>query len=121
MEMYFGKSDFKAEQRLSMGSWGENHRVLVETMITSTDNPRIINYTLYKYPIEDPVCMSVDCFFTGEKLKIKSYFFPAHYTRIQQLKQSNKLSEQEINIIQMQSNFKGIIFYSHGWSDYAGR
>lgn len=88
-------------------------------MITSTDNPRVINYKQYKWPVQDPIEMTVTCFFTGQPLKIKSYHYPAYYNLIK--KQEGLASGMPRETKESHLKSKGIIFYTHGWSDYAGR
>ena len=64
--------------------------MLVETMITNDQDPKVINYQKYKYPLEDPVSLTVNCFFTGDKLTIKSYCYPAYFEENRKLVKENK-------------------------------
>ena len=60
------------------GEWGEDKRVMIDNLLTNTDNPRIINYKLYKFPVEDPIDMRVTCNVSSRELKLKTYHYPAY-------------------------------------------
>ena len=90
--------------------WEEDKRVLINNLLLNSDNPRIINYQLYKYPVQDPVDLQVNDVIGNQKLRLKCYAWPAHH------KMDSKEKPQFGG-----KGCKGVVFYSHGWSDYAGR
>lgn len=66
---------------LEGGAWDEDRDkyVMIDNLLTQSDNPRIINYKLFSFPVEDPVEMSVICERSGKVLNLKSYRYPAYY------------------------------------------
>lgn len=104
------------------GDWEEDKRVLIDNLLTSSENPRIINYKLYKYPVEDPVDMWGQCEETGKKLKLKSYRYPAYYDQqYEDQMLAGKTASKQSKAKQQPQKPKGVVFFSHGWSDYTGR
>lgn len=73
--------------------------------MANSSNPKVIKFNNYSWPVEDPVEMVVECEFTNEDLTLKSYRYPAYYD-------SNNAENAGV---------KGVVFYSHGFSEYTGR
>ena len=90
--------------------WEEDKRVLINNLLLHSDNPRIINYKLFDYPVQDPVQMEVKDVIGNKDLKLKCYGWPAYF-------KMDCLDEPKFG----ETGSKGVVFYSHGWSDYSGR
>lgn len=85
-------------------------------------NPRLINFKNYKFPFIDPIEIygqSVDDPTQLGSLKLANYAYPAHYDKLNEpntLLDAFTRREAAPNL-----NYRGIVFYIHGFSEYVQR
>lgn len=84
-------------------------------MLNSSTNPRLVKFADYQFPKEheNPVEVKVNDFDDPSiQYSLKTYRYPAFYD----IKDDEELYQQKI-----QNEFKGVVFYVHGFGEYVGR
>ena len=87
-------SSFSSEQEDERGTipWPENKRNIYNEVVNS-GNPKVIDYKQFKFPIEDPVQLTVHDNMNNTPVVLRSYRYPAFYDEKQQSTESSQNSK----------------------------